>query len=230
MDKNKPTILVVDDDQEILEFYRVALEKGNYNILTAENGRKALEICEKENVNLILLDIQMPDLSGDEVQKCIKEKGNKIGIIIVTGLRKEAEIAVKCMKMGAFDYIFKPINPDYLLSVVASYFHKIDYTHEAGKILKCGEICMNISYRTITVLNETKYLTPKEFDLLYIFMKNKNMKITYEKLFRKLYGSDNFKANIEAFAQLLKRLRRTLGSIASRRIHNIRKEGYIFRE
>ena len=141
-------------------------------------------------------------------------------------------MAVKCMKMGAVDYIFKPVDHNYLCSVVESHFHMIDYSNETHKIIKSGdgEICMNITYRQVTVFGETKYLTPKEFDLLYLFMKNKNKRFYKADLINKLYGSKDHTYYETAFNKLLGRLRKKLGPIASKRIQNIPGVGYIFRD
>ncbi|MDD4179426.1 MAG: sigma-54 dependent transcriptional regulator [Candidatus Margulisbacteria bacterium] len=108
MTEQKPTILAIDDEADMLETYRSILAK-KYNFLSAATGQKGLDLLKKEPVDLVLLDMKMPKMSGIQVLKLIKESDQEIEVIVITA-SKEIETAVEAMKLGAYDYIVKPFD------------------------------------------------------------------------------------------------------------------------
>jgi DNA-binding NtrC family response regulator len=118
----KPTLLIVDDELGARQSLEVILE-DDFHVLTAESGQEALEITQKEPIDLILLDIHMPEMDGLEVLRKIKERDEEIDIIIVSALNL-ARKAVDAIKLGAYDYITKPYEPEDILSTVARVIHK----------------------------------------------------------------------------------------------------------
>jgi DNA-binding NtrC family response regulator len=118
----KPTLLIVDDELGARQSLEVILE-DDFHVLTAESGQEALKIVQKEPVDLVLLDIHMPEMDGLEVLRKIREKDEEIDIIIVSALNL-ARKAVDAMKLGAYDYITKPYEPEDILSTVARVIHK----------------------------------------------------------------------------------------------------------
>jgi len=130
-DKNnkeiKPTILIIDDEINMIESYKVLLE-DKYNILASNSGAEALKILKKEAVNLVLLDVLMPDMDGLEVLKKIKEISG-IEIIMITAVRT-IRTAIQAMKMGAYDYISKPFDIDDLLATIKKALEKQSFTKE----------------------------------------------------------------------------------------------------
>jgi len=118
----KPTLLIVDDELGARQSLEVILE-DDFHVLTSESGQEALEIIQKEPVDLILLDIHMPEMDGLEVLRKIKERDEEIDIIIVSALNL-ARKAVEAIKLGAYDYITKPYEPEDILSTVARVIHK----------------------------------------------------------------------------------------------------------
>ncbi|MBI4457319.1 MAG: response regulator [Acidobacteria bacterium] len=106
-------ILVVDDDPVIVDLLKQFLERKNYAVVTASDGLEALENVRQESPKVVLLDIWMPSKSGLQVLKEIKEYNKDIGVIMVTGVTDE-EIGRAALTMGAFDYIIKPFDFDYL--------------------------------------------------------------------------------------------------------------------
>jgi DNA-binding NtrC family response regulator len=118
----KPTLLIVDDELGVRQSLEVILE-DDFHVLTAESGQEALKIVQKEPVDLVLLDIHMPEMDGLEVLRKIREKDEEIDIIIVSALNL-ARKAVDAMKLGAYDYITKPYEPEDILSTVARVIHK----------------------------------------------------------------------------------------------------------
>jgi DNA-binding NtrC family response regulator len=118
----KPTLLIVDDELGARQSLEVILE-DDFHVLTAESGQEALKIVQKEPVDLVLLDIHMPEMDGLEALRKIREKDEEIDIIIVSALNL-ARKAVDAIKLGAYDYITKPYEPEDILSTVARVIHK----------------------------------------------------------------------------------------------------------
>src|SRR5262245_32251409 len=100
-------ILVVDDEESIREFFEIMLKREGYEVVTASNGREALEKLKKAKVDLILSDIQMPEMSGLELLAAVKELDPELVVIMITAFGS-TETAVEAMKLGAYDYVQKP--------------------------------------------------------------------------------------------------------------------------
>jgi len=118
----KPTLLIVDDELGARQSLEVILE-DDFHVLTAESGQEALEIVQKKPVDLVLLDIHMPEMDGLEVLRRIRERDEEIDIVIVSALNL-ARKAVEAIRLGAYDYITKPYEPEDILSTVARVIHK----------------------------------------------------------------------------------------------------------
>ncbi|MDO9123977.1 MAG: response regulator, partial [Deltaproteobacteria bacterium] len=112
----KPTILVVDDEPGARQSLEVILE-DDYRVLSAESGREALKVLQRESIDLILLDVNMPDMDGLEVLCKIKEQDDEMDVIMVSALNL-ARKAVDSIRLGAYDYITKPYEPEDILSTV----------------------------------------------------------------------------------------------------------------
>jgi len=118
----KPTLLIVDDEPGARQSLEVILE-DDFHVLTAENGQGALQIIQKEPVDLVLLDVHMPEMDGLEILRRIKKQDEEIDVIMVSALNL-ARKAVDAMKLGAYDYITKPYEPEDILSTVARVISK----------------------------------------------------------------------------------------------------------
>ncbi len=106
-------ILIVDDERPIREMLRKFLSKKGYEVFDVDNGLDALKMIDENKPHVVLLDIRMPETDGVEILKRIKEKHKDVGVIMITAV-SETAIAEKCMELGAFDYITKPIGLEYL--------------------------------------------------------------------------------------------------------------------
>jgi len=131
--KNNLKILVVDDEEDTREGCRRILTRMGYGVFTAANGREGLEILEKENTAIVLLDLKMPGVDGMEVLERIQEKAERPLVIVITGYAT-VETAIKAMKLGAYDFIAKPFDPDALRIVVRRAHEKVELTREAEKL------------------------------------------------------------------------------------------------
>jgi DNA-binding NtrC family response regulator len=113
-------ILAIDDDQAVLNYLNIMLlQTGAYQVSTLANSAKAFQELKNTNYDLLLLDMDMPEVNGLEILKHIKEKNMDIEIIVLTGV-EDVELAVSAMKLGAFDYLTKPVDNDQLLKIIAA--------------------------------------------------------------------------------------------------------------
>ena len=117
--EEKPIILVVDEEKEALGLFRKMLKKEDYTVLTADNSKGALDLVERERPNLVILNLKMSGINEIEILRRTKRIDENIEVIIITGYgtMKTARIA---MKLGAFDYITRPFNSDYITALIKS--------------------------------------------------------------------------------------------------------------
>ena len=168
---DKGRILLVDDEEDILEFLSYNLIKEGYKIKTANNGKSALKILEKFNPDLIILDVMMPEMDGIEVCESIRknEKNDDVLILFLTA-RSEDYSELAGFSAGADDYITKPIKPKLLVSRVNAILKRKRKTNETNSPISIGEININKSTHKLLYSNKEIYLARKEFNLLYLLM------------------------------------------------------------
>jgi DNA-binding response OmpR family regulator len=163
------TILIADDEQEILDLLKKGLEEEAYQVKTTLNGQKALEVIEKHNIDLMLLDWMMPELTGLEVCKQVRSKGHKAPVLFLTA-KDTVEDTIEGLKSGANDYIKKPFNFEELLARIETHlriYHNID------DVLDLGPIRLNVSKYQVFYEDKEVHLTEKEFNFLKYLMRNK---------------------------------------------------------
>jgi two-component system alkaline phosphatase synthesis response regulator PhoP len=168
---DKGRILLVDDEEDILEFLSYNLIKEGYKIKTASNGKSALKILEKFNPDLIILDVMMPEMDGIEVCESIRknEKNDDVLILFLTA-RSEDYSELAGFSAGADDYITKPIKPRLLVSRVNAILKRKRKTKETSSPISIGEISINKSTHKLLYSDKEIYLARKEFNLLYFLM------------------------------------------------------------
>jgi len=115
--KRKQTILVVDDEAMILRVFERLLSKEGYTVLTASNGKEALELVRKKSLELVILDLKLPDMSGIDILRRIKRPRENPEVIVITGYGT-MKTARAAMRLGAYDYITKPFDDNYVRSLV----------------------------------------------------------------------------------------------------------------
>ena len=175
-------ILIVDDEDKIRELIRVNLEIVGYNCNEAEDGNKALDIVDSFKPDLVLLDIMLPGKDGFElVDSFIKRN---IPVIFLTA--KDSTIdKVKGLKLGAEDYITKPFDPMELLARVEVVLRRSSKTNET---FKYKNLEIDFNERTVLMDGKEVDLTTKEFDLLEVLIRNKNLALSREKLLEMVWG------------------------------------------
>ena len=192
-------ILVCDDDREIVEAIEIYLSQEGYQILKAYDGIEALEILEKEEVNLLIIDVMMPRLDGIRATLKIREK-NSLPIIILSAKSEDTD-KILGLNIGADDYVTKPFNPLELVARVKSQLRRVNElggTAQEPKetIYKVGGLQINDDLKQVTVDGEFVKLTPIEYNILLLLMKNQGKVFSINQIYESIWneeaiGADN---------------------------------------
>lgn len=216
-------ILVADDDLRILRLINDFLKLEEFNVYKAENGKEAIELFEKENISLAILDIMMPIVDGWDVCKHIKSKSD-IPVLILTA--KDSDIdELFGFDIGADEYMSKPFNPKLLNARVKNLLKRVNSLKEK-KTFKYGDIVLQLNNNVIRVSEKEIELTPIEYELMFIFLNNVGISLKKEKLLDLVWGYDYY-GDPRTLDTHITRLRKKLGH-ESELIKNIRGFGYVF--
>jgi len=185
------TVLVVDDEIDILEFVSYNLKQENYNVLTAINGIEAIEIAKEKTPDLIILDVMMPDMDGIiTCQKLREIKSLDDTIITFLSARSEDYSQIAGFESGADDYITKPIRPKVLLSRVKALLSRKSSSNSS--ILEYGELKID-EQKHLVVYKEKELLLPKkEFKLLVLLCSKPGHVFTRQEILNNVWGNDVF--------------------------------------
>ena len=170
------TVLICDDDKDIVSALEIYLTSEGYQTVSAYNGEEAIAAVYEGNIDLILMDIMMPKLDGIRTTARLREAGGNIPIILLTAKSEDSD-KVLGLNIGADDYITKPFNPIEVLARVKSQLRR--YTTLGGKtqpeedgLLRNGELVMDDDAKAVTMGGESVSLTPIEYNILRLLMKN----------------------------------------------------------
>lgn len=181
-----PAILIVDDEQKMREFVALFLRSSRYTVFEAADGRTALNILSKETIDLIVLDIMLPDISGFDLCSQIRVKSS-VPIIFLTALADE-EYQMIGYRVEGDDYITKPFNASILLAKIQRILQKCAPSNARSDTLAFRGIKLEISSRRVTLDGKPLQLTPKEFDLLLALMQNRGKVLTRTFLLETIWG------------------------------------------
>lgn len=184
-------VLVVDDEVKILEVIRSFLESKDYTVFTAENGKQALSTFEKESISFVLLDLMLPDLSGEEICERIRQR-SRVPIIMLTA-KVEEENILKGLSAGADDYITKPFRLKELHARMEAVSRRSseDLLPLYRRMSFCGgDLEVDLEAREIKKGGERINLTPNEFKILTALIKYPNKIFTREELIAAAFGED----------------------------------------
>lgn len=193
------TILVCDDDKEIVEAIDIYLSQEGYRILKAYDGLQAVQMLKQEEVHLLLIDVMMPRLDGIRATRKIREYSS-IPIIILSAKSEDVD-KILGLNIGADDYVTKPFNPLELIARVKSQLRR--YTKlgtmaeiEAQAVYTCGGLMVNDDLKTVTVDGDPVKLTPIEYNILLLLIKNQGKVFSIEQIYESIWneeaiGADN---------------------------------------
>ena len=187
-DKTRYKILAVDDEQRMVRFIQLNLEQDGFEVVTAYNGKEALEQVRTQLPDLILLDIMMPDINGFEVLKKIREVNN-VPVIMLTA-KGEEDDRIQGLELGADDYITKPFSPRELVSRIRAVLRRTKSfkDDEVDQIIVDDRLTIDFSRREVWVEGDKVDLRPTEYRLLYHLVQNAGWVNTHEQLLSKVWG------------------------------------------
>ena len=218
-------ILVVDDETNIRTLISKYAQFEGHDVTEACDGMQAVDLCKKQKFDIIILDIMMPVLDGLSACKKIREISDTP--IIMLSARGEEYDKISGFEMGVDDYVVKPFSPKELMLRVEAVMKRYNNVSSGkNEIFRYEGLCADITARRITIDGEDVPMSPKEYDLFFYLLKNKNIALTREKLICEVWGYD-FYGDDRTLDTHIKLLRKSLGKYSSL-IVTLRGVGYRF--
>ena len=184
-------ILVVDDEEDILEFLSYNLRAEGYNVIVADNGILAIELAKQQQPSLIILDVQMPDMDGITTCEKIREIPSlKETVVTFLTARSEDYSQIAGFEAGADDYITKPIRPKVLVSRVKALLKRRGISQDTNTIVILGDIIIDKEKHLITYKGQEVIFAKKEFKLLKLLISKPGKVFTREEILEKVWGTD----------------------------------------
>ena len=190
---NAKTILVVEDEASIAEVVTLYLKRAGYNVQVAPDGRKAMNIFERGQVDFVILDIMLPEVDGLALTRWLRDRSD-VPIIMLTARREEAD-RIAGLELGADDYVVKPFSPQELVSRVRAVMRRLGREQaEPGneRSLSFENLSIDPLSRTVKVKEAEVELTAKEFDMLYLLARHPKQVFTREQLLERVWGGSQY--------------------------------------
>lgn len=219
-------VLVVEDDPSVRTLVKAVLEHNGNSVHTEDTVASGEKSAVEGNFDMIILDLGLPDGDGYELCKSIRDKSVTTPVLILSG-EQETDVKVKCLRVGADDYLTKPFNTEELIARLEAIQRRTESSGD--QILTCGELKVDLLKREFSINNEKVQLTNNEFNLLVYFIKNKNKIITQEELAEKVWDIhfDTQTNYINVYISYLRKKIREHTEVDY--IETIRKKGFTFR-
>ncbi|MCG8566836.1 MAG: response regulator transcription factor [Desulfobacterales bacterium] len=230
---SKETILIVDDEEDIIELIQYNLKSEGYEILTATSGEQAIKIARQNHPDLMVLDLMLPGIDGLEVTQYLKndDQTREMPIVMLTAKGEESDI-VTGLEMGANDYISKPFSPRELVARVRGILRRRRLP-QPGKtpgaaIRQVGEMIIDRGKHQVTIQGESVDLTLSEFELLAFLTEKKGWVFTRGQIVDAIHG-ENYAVTDRSIDVIIVGLRKKLKQYAGH-IETVRGVGYRFKE
>ena len=187
MHEQKPLVLVVDDDPALLKLMRDSLALMDYSVITASDGKTALQLIEDSKPALVLLDIIMPGMDGWQVCQHVRQF-SQVPIIMLTA-KAQSEDVIHGLEIGAQDYVVKPFSVDVVLARVKAVLRRSKFPEEMPQApLTSGELHIDVAQHTVRLAGEEVKLTPTEYKLLCLLARNAGKVIPPDRLLTEVWG------------------------------------------
>ena len=200
------SVLIIDDEKEIVELIEIYLINNGYKVYKAYTGQSGLEIIEKEKINLIILDIMMPDMDGYSV--CMKVRKNNNIPIIMLSAKSQTMDKIQGLSTGADDYVTKPFDPMELVARVGAQIRRYTYLNNSrdetrdDDIIEIRGIHINTKNHKVSFLGEEIKLTPTEYEILTLLAHNCGQVFSAEDIYRKVWKEKYFEGNNTVMAHM----------------------------
>ncbi|MDQ0178087.1 response regulator transcription factor [Bacillus chungangensis] len=193
----RETILVVDDEIEIINLLEIYLMNEGYTLLKASDGAEALELLNTHHVDLIILDVMMPNMDG--IQACMKIREEKQMPIIMLSAKGQEIDKITGLSIGADDYVTKPFSPLEILARVKSQLRRYKYlntplTKDENEMI-INDLVINITTHKVSIDQREVKLTPREFAILKVLAKNRGIVLSMEQIYEEVWQEPFFEAN-----------------------------------
>jgi two-component system KDP operon response regulator KdpE len=201
-------VLIVDDEPPLRKVLHTTLAARGFSVDEANSGERAVEIIREENFDLVLLDINMPGMGGLEACRRIRSLVPGVAIVMVTVRDAEADI-VQALEAGADDYITKPFRFGELVARLRAVLRRTASESAGVTTLQAGELEIDFDRRVVRRSGEVVHLTPTEFDLLALLMKNQGTLLSHKKLLQAIWGPE-YGEELEYLRSYVRTLRKKL--------------------
>ncbi|MCG8485436.1 MAG: response regulator transcription factor [Clostridia bacterium] len=204
-------ILIIDDDEDIITFLKIYLENEQFNIFTASNYQDALSIVKKHHIDLILLDVLLPNIDGFEI--CLNLRKITTSPIIFLSCKNEELDKVVGLSVGGDDYITKPFLPGELMARIKSNIRRSrDYSikNEARYMISLQNITINLLTKKVFINGQLVNLLPKEFSILILFVKNPERIFSKEEIFELIWKDQILETDINTIMVHISNLRKKI--------------------
>ena len=222
-------VLIVDDEKTIVEAVKYNLEREGFRTLVAHDGTRAIELARRDLPDLIVLDWMLPEQSGLDVCRVLKQEGptKHIPIIMLTVRNTETD-KVLGLEMGADDYMTKPFGPRELVARVKAVLRRQLSAGVSSELFQLGDLRVDWGTFVVTVKHKSMTLTPKEFALLRVLIEAKGRVLSREKLLERVWGYDRaIEIETRTVDLHISQLRKKLGASGAR-ILTVKQAGYRF--
>ncbi len=218
-------LLIVDDETKIRTMIRKYAEFDGYEVEEAQDGMEAVSRCQLNSYDLVIMDVMMPELDGFSAVREIRKK-SQVPVLMLSARGEEYD-KIHGFELGVDDYVVKPFSPKELMMRVAAILNR---THPketvSDQVFTDGGLKIDFAARIVTIDGERVDLSPKEYELLFYLVRNRNLALSREKLICDVWGYD-FYGDDRTLDTHIKLLRKSLGDYASK-IVTLRGVGYRF--
>lgn len=223
----KQTIMVVEDDKMIRDLVRLYLKKNNYDVVEARDGEEAKSVYLTHHPCLIILDLMLPKVSGEEFCTWVRERERNEVSIIMLSAKAQIDDKISGLRLGADDYLTKPFDPNELIAHVEAVLRRTGQFCQ--KVVHEG-LCMKPRKGEVLLYDQQIKLTKFEFNLLYYFMKHPNIVLTREQIVMQIYPDVGHTVMDRTIDAHIKKLREKIEDQPAKpkRIQTVRGMGYTF--
>ncbi|AVK47053.1 two-component system response regulator [Clostridium sp. MF28] len=220
-------ILIIEDEKSVSDVVKAYLEREGYGVYSTENGLDGIEVFRKERIDLVILDLMLPDIDGEEVCKILR----KISDVYIFMLTAKSTLSDKIegLNIGADEYLTKPLSPRELTARVNALFRRVRTRKENVLSFNNNKLIIDFDKRLVKLSGEEVSLTPNEFDILYILSSNQGKVFTREAIIERAFGIE-FDGSDRSIDVHIKNLRKKIeeDTKSPRYIVTVTKIGYKF--
>ncbi|MDX1639239.1 MAG: response regulator transcription factor [Balneolaceae bacterium] len=220
-------VLVIEDDPSVRTLVKAVLEHKGNEVSQADNATKGRDLAIQNEFDIIILDLGLPDGDGFDIAKDIRDQEITTPILVLSA-EQETDVKIKCLKVGADDYLTKPFNTEELMARIEAITRRSGES-SSDQVLRCGELTVKLLEREFTVADTQVDLTNNEFNLLVFLMKNKNRIVTQEEIAEKVWDI-HFDTQTNYINVYISYLRKKIREHAENDyIETVRKKGFVLR-